>query len=57
MKQMGRLRGEGATHSGGLPGANPRDSRMQDGSWNREQMGAGWEPSSFGVVLLPEAAL
>lgn len=40
MQQMERLRGEGATHSGGLPGANPRDSRMQDGSWNREQMGS-----------------
>lgn len=31
---MERLQGEGAMHSGGLPGANPRDSRMQDGgSW------------------------
>lgn len=30
----------GATHSGGLPGANPRESRMRDDSWNREQMGS-----------------
>lgn len=27
-------------HSGGLPVANPRESRMQDGSWSRKQMGS-----------------
>lgn len=49
MQQMERLRGEGATHSGGLPGANPRDSRMQDGAGTESRWEAGWEPSSFGV--------
>lgn len=48
------LRGARAVHSGGLPHTSPEVLRMQDGSRSRKQMGGCWEPSSFGVLLLPE---